>query len=208
MSAEIIKIFLAFLVLINPFAALGYFVSATAQHSRQERRNTARITSLSVFIIICIAALAGDRLLGILGISIGSFRIAGGILVFLIALAMMNGNDNPAKPSADGIAPPETKNAFAVVPLAMPMIIGPGGISTVIIYSSQARNLYETGAILAAGFLITLICYFSLEAATKVSRLLGDTGMKIVNRVMGLLLAALAIEIILAGLKNLFPQLG
>lgn len=208
MSTDILKIFLAFLVLINPFAALSYFVNATAQHTRRERRNTARITSLSVFIIICVAAVAGGKVLSVLGISIGSFRVAGGILVFLIALSMMSGNDNPAKPSADGVSPPGTKNAFAVVPLAMPMTIGPGGISTVIIYSSHADTAYGLAAIIAAGFLISLICYFSLEAATKVSRLLGETGMKITNRVMGLLLAAVAVEIIVAGLKTLFPQLA
>ncbi|MDO4434737.1 MAG: MarC family protein, partial [Alysiella sp.] len=114
----------------------------------------------------------------------------------------------PAKPNSDQLAMPESKAAFAVVPLAMPMLIGPGGISTVIIYSSQASNWQGLVSVLTAGFFITLICYFSLKAAAKVSRLLGDTGMKITNRVMGLLLAAIAVEIIVSGLKALFPILA
>lgn len=208
-TAHILQVFLAFLVLINPFAALAYFVSATRGYTPKELNKTIGTAAFSLFVIICVAAVAGKVILDTLGISVPSFRIVGGILLFLIALAMVNGNDNPAKPAANDIAlPSENKTAFAVVPLTMPMIIGPGGISTVIIYSSQAHNWQQMLGVIAAGLLISIICYFSLKAAAKISRLLGDTGMKIVNRVMGLLLAAIAVEIIVSGLKALFPVLA
>lgn len=207
-TAQILQTFMAFLVLINPLAALGYFVSATQYHTAQERRRVSRTASIGVFAIICTSALVGRFILDALGISIASFRMVGGILLFIIAMAMVSGNDNPAKPHADQLTMPESKTAFAVVPLAMPMIIGPGGISTVIIYSSQAANWQEIAGVIAAGLLITLICYFSLQTAARLSRFLGETGMKITNRVMGLLLAAIGIEIIVSALKTLFPLLA
>lgn len=210
MLAEIIKLYTALVVLNNPFAALGYFVNSTAQYSPVDQRKTARLTSSSVFICMLTVGLVGKPLLNVLGISIGSFKIAGGILLFLIAMSMMGGNDNPVKPNLDEAqeVAPENKFAFAVVPMATPIIVGPGGVSTVIIYSSHVHDWVGALNLLAAGALVALTCYFSLIAAAKISKLLGNTGMKIVNRVLGLLLASLAVEIILSGAKTLFPHLG
>ena len=164
------------------------------------------------FFTISFFTLAGETLLKALGISIGSFQLAGGILVFLIALNMMNGEGNPVKPDQENFdvdhlhgAPPTM--AAAVVPIAIPMMIGPGGISTVIIYSSQVTGILQVSAILIAGLFISLFCYLALMAAGRISRLLGDTGLNIMSRIMGMLLAAVAIEIIVNGLRTLFPDL-
>ncbi|MEJ6068994.1 MarC family protein, partial [Psychrobacter sp. 16-Bac2893] len=171
-----------------------------------------RVACLTIFITISFFTLAGETLLKVLGISIGSFQLAGGILVFLIALNMMNGDGNPVKPDQENFdvdhlqgAPPTM--AAAVVPIAIPMMIGPGGISTVIIYSSQVSGILQISAILIAGLFISLFCYLALMAAGRISRLLGDTGLNIMSRIMGMLLAAVAIEIIVNGLRTLFPDL-
>nr|WP_299037565.1 MarC family protein [uncultured Psychrobacter sp.] len=212
MNTEIIKIILAFLVLINPFSALTLFVDLTRGYSMMNRRKVARIACLTIFITISFFTVAGETLLKALGISIGSFQLAGGILVFLIALNMMNGEGNPVKPDQENFdvdhvqdAPPTT--AAAVVPLAIPMMIGPGGISTVIIYSSQVSGILQISAILIAGLLISIFCYLALMAAGRISRLLGDTGLNIMSRIMGMLLAAVSIEIIVNALRSLFPVL-
>lgn len=212
MNTEIIKIILAFLVLINPFSALTLFVDLTRGYSMMNRRKVARIACLTIFITISFFTVAGETLLKALGISIGSFQLAGGILVFLIALNMMNGEGNPVKPDQENFdvdhvqdAPPTT--AAAVVPLAIPMMIGPGGISTVIIYSSQVSGVLQMSAILIAGLLISIFCYLALMAAGRISRLLGDTGLNIMSRIMGMLLAAVSIEIIVNALRSLFPVL-
>lgn len=212
MNTEIIKIILAFMVLINPFSALTLFLDLTRGYSMINRRKVARIACLTIFITISFFTIAGETLLKALGISIGSFQLAGGILVFLIALNMMNGEGNPVKPDQENFdvdhvqdAPPTT--AAAVVPLAIPMMIGPGGISTVIIYSSQVSGILQVSAIIIAGLLISLFCYLALMAAGRISRLLGDTGLNIMSRIMGMLLAAVAIEIIVSGLRTLFPNL-
>ncbi len=211
-NTEIIKIILAFLVLINPFSALTLFVDLTRGYSMMNRRKVARIACLTIFITISFFTVAGETLLKALGISIGSFQLAGGILVFLIALNMMNGEGNPVKPDQENFdvdhvqdAPPTT--AAAVVPLAIPMMIGPGGISTVIIYSSQVSGILQISAILIAGLLISIFCYLALMAAGRISRLLGDTGLNIMSRIMGMLLAAVSIEIIVNALRSLFPVL-
>ena len=212
MNTEIIKIILAFVVLINPFSALTLFLDLTRGYSMINRRKVARIACLTIFITITFFTVAGETLLRMLGISIGSFQLAGGILVFLIALNMMNGEGNPAKPDQENFdvdhvqdEPPTT--AAAVVPLAIPMMIGPGGISTVIIYSSKTSGVLQVSAVIIAGLLISLFCYLSLMAAGRISRLLGDTGLNIMSRIMGMLLAAVSIEIIVTALRSLFPIL-
>jgi len=211
-NTEIIKIILAFMVLINPFSALTLFLDLTRGYSMNNRRKVARIACLTIFITISFFTVAGETLLNLLGISIGSFQLAGGILVFLIALNMMNGEGNPVKPDQENFdvdhvqhSPPTM--ASAVVPLAIPMMIGPGGISTVIIYSSQISGILRVSAVLIAGLLISIFCYLALMAAGRISRVLGDTGLNIMSRIMGMLLAAVSIEIIVSGLRTLFPDL-
>ena len=212
MDTEIIKIILAFVVLINPFSALTLFLDLTRGYSMMDRRKVARIACLTIFITISFFTVAGEVLLKALGISIGSFQLAGGILVFLIAINMMNGEGNPVKPDQDNFDvdhvkdfPPTT--AAAVVPLAIPMMIGPGGISTVIIYSSQISGPLQVSLVIVAGLLISIFCYLALMAAGRISRVLGDTGLNIMSRIMGMLLAAVAIEIIVSGLRTLVPSL-
>ncbi len=214
MHFEIGKIILSLIVLVNPFSALSIFLELTQGYTSRERRRTAQITALSVFIIMTVFIFSGNWILKILSISTGSFQVGGGILVFLIAVSMMNSGSNPAKPKIGTqehdeitVQPRPNMNAVAIVPLAMPLIIGPGGISTVIIHTSAARHMNDLLAILAAGAVISVICYLSLLAAAKVSRWLGETGLTVLNRIMGMLLAAVAVEIVIAGIRSLFPQL-
>ena len=214
MHFEIGKIILSLIVLVNPFSALSIFLELTQGYTSRERRRTAQITALSVFIIMTVFVFSGNWILKILSISTGSFQVGGGILVFLIAVSMMNSGSNPAKPKIGTqehdeitVQPRPNMNAVAIVPLAMPLIIGPGGISTVIIHASAARHMNDLFAIVAAGAAISVICYLSLLAAAKVSRWLGETGLTVLNRIMGMLLAAVAVEIVIAGIRSLFPQL-
>lgn len=217
LGVEITKLILAFMVLINPFGALSIFLDLTRNHSTRERRKIAQAATLTVFIVITVFAVSGGMLLKLLGISVGSFQVGGGILVLLIAISMMNGKDNPAKPTLGtdqsseivvSVKPKESITAIAVVPIAIPMMIGPGGISTVIIYASAAKNYWDIVSIIVAGLIISTICYLILMASAKVSKWLGDTGLTILNRVMGMMLAAVSVEIIVAGLKAIFPQLA
>lgn len=214
MEIEIIKITLAFLVLINPSGALMLFLHFTNGYSDTDKKKVARIACITVFITMAFFTLFGEVLLKALGISLGSFRVAGGLLLLLIALSMMSDGNNPAKPQEKDVDNEVTERSqagnlagIAVVPIAIPMMIGPGGISTVIIYSSQFNTPMGLSMILASGFLISLFCYICLMGAGKISKVLGNTGLNVINRVMGIILAALAIEIMVSGLRALFPQL-
>ena len=213
MDTEIVKIIIAFVVLINPFSALTLFLDSTRGYSMHDRRRFARISSLTVFITITFFPGAGESLLRALGISVGSFQVAGGVLVFLIAINMMNGDGNPVKPDQENVDFDDSvesigSTAAAVVPLAIPMMVGPGGISTVIIYSAQVSNWQQKLAIIIAGLLISVFCYLALMAAGRLSKLLGDTGLNIISRIMGMLLAAVAIEILVSGVRTIFPSLA
>ena len=210
LQIEIAKIILAFIVLINPFSALPMYLDLTKQYDKAERRKVAQIASFAVFVTIAVFALSGNFILKLFGISTGAFQVGGGILVFLIAISMMSGGDNMAKPTiGDGehheISIQKIDHtklvSTSVVPIAIPMMIGPGGISTVVIYTSSANTLLDKALVIIAGAVISLL------AANKISKLLGETGLTILNRVMGMLLAAVAVEIVVAGLKSLFPML-
>ena len=215
LGVEIGKLLVALLVLINPFSALSIYLDLTQDHSTKEKRRIARTAALAVFIVIVVFALSGGILLKVLGISVGSFQVGGGILVLLIAISLMNGNDNPAKPKIDPNSEEHhhaqqvrrNEKAIAVVPIAIPITIGPGGISTVIIYSSAAKNYSDIALSIISGFLVSLICYLILIVAGRISKRLGTTGLTILNRIMGMMLAAISVEIIVAGLKSIFPQL-
>ena len=171
LGVEIGKLLVALLVLINPFSALSIYLDLTQDHSTKEKRRIARTAALAVFIVIVVFALSGGILLKVLGISVGSFQVGGGILVLLIAISLMNGNDNPAKPKIDPNSEEHhhaqqvrrNEKAIAVVPIAIPITIGPGGISTVIIYSSAAKNYSDIALIIISGFLVSLICYLIIR---------------------------------------------
>lgn len=215
MEIDIVKITLAFLVLINPSGALMLFLHFTNGYSDNDKKKVARIACMTVFITMAFFTLLGETLLQALGISLGSFRVAGGVLLFLIALSMMSAGNNPAKPQEKDVDSEVSERSqagslagIAVVPIAIPMMIGPGGISTVIIYAAEFNSVKGLLMILTSGLAISLFCYACLMGAGKISKVLGNTGLNVINRVMGIILAALAIEIMVSGLRVIFPQLA
>ncbi|MBP6117500.1 MAG: NAAT family transporter [Neisseriaceae bacterium] len=208
MSLEIIKILVALIVLMNPLGAIPLFLNLTADNSAQERQAIAKVAAIAVAIGILIFALFGNGLLKALNISIGSFQIGGGILVLLIAISMMNPkSSNTTEATKEEHKEAKDKENISVVPLAIPLLFGPGAISTVIIYSSTANGFWEMAQLCLAGIIAAFVCYLAMVSATPLRRLLGKTGINIIGRVMGLILAAVSIEIIVNGLKNVFPQL-
>lgn len=208
MDFDIITIFLALIVLINPlYAAMAVFLISTRKQPLAQSIHYAATACLSTFLIITVCAVCGSTILSILGISVGAFQMAGGILIFLIALNIMNGDGNPTKPNEEDLPEELIRSkhtASAVVPLAMPLLIGPGGISTTIVYASNASSTFQILSIVLAGGLVSLINFGLLMASKRINALLGDTGIDIITRIMGLLLAAVAIEIFASGTKAVF----
>ena len=204
---EYAKIFLALLVIVNPVGAVPLFVSMTSENSGPEKMRIARIASVSVAIVLAVSAVAGQPLLALFGISIASFKVGGAILILLLAISMMHGTTSAEKQTPEEAREAAYKERIAVVPLAIPLLSGPGAISTTIIYATVQSSPGHLAAIIACGLLVALITWIALRVATPVSQWLGKTGVNIAMRLMGLLLAAVAVEIFASGIVVLLPGL-
>jgi multiple antibiotic resistance protein len=205
--AEYTKFFLALLVIVNPVGAVPLFVSMTEQHTVDEKRRIARAASAAVAVVLVLAAIAGQPLLAFFGITIASFKVGGAILILLLAISMMHATPTGEKQTPEEAREAEDKESIAVVPLAIPLLSGPGAISTTIIYSTGRSSLSHILLIIACCLLVSLATWVALRAATPVSLWLGKTGVNIAIRLMGLLLAAVAVEIFTSGILVLLPGL-
>jgi multiple antibiotic resistance protein len=206
--AEYTKFFLALLVIVNPVGAVPVFVTMTSDASAREKRRIASVASVSVAIVLVVAAIGGQPLLAFFGITIASFKVGGAILILLLAISMMHATPTGEKQTPEEAKEAVDKESVAVVPLAIPLLSGPGAISTTIIFATARSSWAHVGIIIACCLLISLTTWGALRVATPVSRWLGKTGVNIAIRIMGLLLAAVAVEIFASGLLVLFPGLG
>ena len=204
---EYAKIILALLVIVNPVGAVPLFASMTSENDEEEKKHIARIASTAVAVVLIVAAVGGQPLLALFGITIASFKVGGAILILLIAIAMMHGEQSGEKQTPDEAREAEYKERIAVVPLAIPLLSGPGAISTIIIYATARSSVGHLAAIIACAVLVALVTWIALRVATPVSIWLGKTGVNIAMRLMGLLLAAVAVEIFASGIVVLLPGL-
>ena len=206
-----LKIFVTLLALVNPLGVIPVFIGLTMHQSAAERERTLRITSMSVALVIIVGGLLGKQIIGFFGISIASFQVGGGILLLLMAVGMMNAKDESGRATpeetTEGAIRAETKGNIAVVPLTIPLLTGPGTISTVIIYADRASRWYEYLSLVGSGLALGAVTWVAFRMADPISRAVGRTGINIVTRLMGLILAALAVELIADGLLTLLPGL-
>lgn len=205
---EYSRFFIALFVILNPFTAVPIFLVLTKSYSRGEQARIAAVTSLTVLLVLSAAAFSGEALLQGMGTSLASFRVGGGIVVLLMALSMLRAQTDAVRTSPAEEAEAGDRSAIAVVPLAIPLLAGPGSISTVII--EMHRPGAEPHGLLVM-FSIVLVClclWLVLRMATRIGGMLGQIGLNIINRLFGLILAAIAVEIMANGLKQLFPALA
>jgi multiple antibiotic resistance protein len=205
--AEYIKIFIAILVIVNPIGAVPVFVTMVSSQSQQDRRGIATLTAFSVVVVLVAACVFGESLLRFFGISMASFRVGGGILVMLIAIAMFHAQLSLSKATPEETKEAEQKADVAVVPLAIPLLAGPGAISTVIIFAERSSAWAHKGCLIFICVMVALTVWISLRMAIPIGAWLGKTGINIVTRLMSLILAAIAVEIVVGGLVKLLPGL-
>lgn len=194
--------------ILDPFAAIPLFITLTADQAPGERQKTVHTTVKSVLIVLFVSAFAGELILQFFGISLGAFRVGGGIVILLMAVSMLQVKDSRIRETPEERAEGIQKADVAVVPLAIPLLAGPGTISAMILAGHQARNLTDYLALSTVIVIATFSVYFALRLAMPLSRRLGVTGMHIATRILGLVLAAIAIEFIAKGLIALFPALA
>lgn len=205
--ADLFKLTIALLAIVDPVASIPMFLSLTEGYTTAERRRIARVVAITVFCVLAVAALIGTQVLRFFGISIPSFLIAGGILLLLMAIAMLQARESGIRQTPDEAEEAAEKDAVAVVPLAIPLLAGPGAISTMIIATHQWQGVTGHLTLLMPSAVIAIAVWITFAAAARISKNLGKTGMNIITRVMGLIIAAIGVEYIYRGLVELFPKL-
>ena len=192
---------------LDPFLAVPIFLTLTASRDAVARAGLVRVVAITVFAVLAVSALLGEAILTLIGASLAAFRVGGGLVLLLMALAMLNARAGGLRQSREEAAELESGELQGVVPLAVPLLAGPGAISTTVI-AAQKGGVVHVAAILACIAAVSVLTWAVLRAADAIGARLGTTGLNIATRLLGLLLAALAIQTMAEGLKELFPGLS
>lgn len=204
---DYLRMFTGLIAIVGPVGTVPLFLNFT-ENAQSQRKHIARISAFAVACILTMTVLAGAQILLMFNISIDGFRVAGGLLLLSIAFQMLEARISRVKNT-----PEENQEAIdsadvGVVPLALPLLAGPGAISTVILFAQQSAAMSHKLVLIGLCWVIALTVWVSFHLAPQISRHLSQTSMNITSRVMGLILAAMAVEFIVGGLRNLLPGLG
>ena len=206
------KPLIALLAIVNPLAIVPFFIHYTQGFSEKQRQATVRTAALSSFCVIAVCALLGLQILEFFSISLQSFQVGGGLLLLISAMNMLNAQPAEAKSNTheleEGAEKAATGSSIAVVPLTSPLLTGPAAMSTVVIYADRAESVWQHAALVGYGVVIAAATFVCFSLADPIARVLGKTGINVMTRLMGLILAALAVEVMADGLGKLFPVLA
>lgn len=207
---DLLKPLIALLAIVNPIGVVPFFIHFTQSFGRAQRRRTIRISAFTAFLVVSLSALAGLKIIEVFGISIASFQVGGGTLLLISALQMISAQQAESTPAdvSEGQEKADAGASVAVVPLAIPLLTGPATISTMVIYSQRTQYWWELAVLVGYGVVVGLAVLAAFSASGRIAKLLGRTGINVMTRLMGLILAALAVEIMAEGLTQLFPVLG
>ncbi|HEV2333248.1 MAG TPA: YchE family NAAT transporter [Gammaproteobacteria bacterium] len=205
---EYLKFFAGLIAILNPIGVIPLFINLTYNQTAAERNRTALVAAVTVGVVLAVSLLCGELILDFFGISVASFQVAGGVLILLNSLSMLQAKMGATRQTEEEAQETAEREDVAVVPLGVPLTAGPGAISTVILYGHKPA-LFGRSVILIGGIVIVaLIVWAAFRLAPLISRALSRTGINIVTRLMGLIMAAIGIEFIAAGLRILFPSLA
>jgi len=202
-----LRVLVALVAICDPLGNMPIFVSLTSKPGPPDARETARMAGVAVLVVFVVFSVFGERILGVFSISMGSFRVAGGILLLLMGVAMLHATPGAIRRKPEEVDESAQKEHVAVVPLAIPLLSGPGAMSTVILYSNLAQSTAQYAALYAAEASTALVCYAAMRVASPVVGRLGHTGINIVTRVMGLVVVAIGVQFMADGFAYLFPLL-
>lgn len=207
MSAFFIVSFTTILSIVDPVGILPVFLAMTPGDSVEKKRSIAlRATVLALF-ILCGLVICGSFIFRIFGISIPALRIAGGILLFRVALDMLQAQRSRSRTTPEEDAEGTAKEDISVFPLAVPLLAGPGAIASVMILAERAKGVAEVLSIHLAIILTSLIVYLVLRSGPKISELLGTIAMNVLTRLMGLFLAIISAQFVIDGMRDAFPRI-
>ncbi|MCZ8309248.1 MAG: MarC family protein [Rhodospirillales bacterium] len=196
------------LAILTPFAAIPVFLALTAGQDQAFRKRTADMAATTVFAVLVVSAVTGDLLLRVMGTSLDAFRVGGGIVLFTMSLSMLNAKVSAVQQTQEEADEAGGKSVLGVVPIGIPLLVGPGSISSTIIETKRSPELAHLALVIGCIALVCVAVWGTLRLADPIGKRLGRTGLNILNRIFGLLLAAIAVQIISAGLIGLFPVLA
>lgn len=204
---DLVEFVVAMIIMMNPLGALSIFLQLTRKDSPNDKRKTALTCGIAITVIMVLTIWIGESLLHLLGITIASFRFAGGIILLLMGLSMLQSRESPVSHTPEDDSAAKERESVAVVPMALPTIIGPGAISTLIITTTDFPNfIYKTWLSLICCLLALLMTYL-LYYASNIARLVGASTVKVITRIMGMLIMAIASGMLANGLMGLLPIL-
>ncbi len=196
--------FPAIFSIVDPFSAVPVYLALTGNEERGEQRRTAIRATVTATSVLCLFAASGSIIFEFFGITIPAFKIAGGILLFSMALEMMRARTSHVKQTPEETQDAKSKDDVGVIPLGIPLLSGPGAIATAILWSSRAHKLDERIALYVSIGLVAVISLITLFSASQVVRFLGKTGINLIGRIMGLILAASAAQFVIDGVRDAF----
>ena len=204
---EYLRYLVTLTAVLDPFLAVPIFLSVAARYDERKRLRLVNAVTVTVFAVLAGAAVFGEGLLRLLGASLPAFQVGGGLVLLLMALAMLNAQVGEMRQTRAEAEELESGELSGVVPLAVPLLAGPGAISTTII-AAQRGGVAHTAALIGCVLLVCVLLWSLLRLAHAVGERMGTTGLNIATRLLGLLLAAIAIQTMAEGLRILFPGLA
>jgi len=204
----VLTTFSAVFSVADPLVHVPIYLAMTRAYSAQRRRQTAIVASAAMFVTMIIFAAAGKHILHFFGLSIGAFRIAGGLLLFLMAVDMLRAQPSRQRTTPEEQAEQDGSTEIAIFPLAFPMLSGPGAIANAMMLTAGATNAADSAGIYVGILLASIATAIVLLVAARAERRLGHTGLSVLERVMGLLLAAIAAQFVVDGISDVLPALA
>ncbi len=202
LAGQIVTIFLAVFIVIDPFGVVPVFIALTADFPARKKRLTIRRAVIVAFAVLCLFIFTGNAILRFIGIQPGSFFIAGGILMFIVSIDLLLGRPGRTKTSGD--EPGEEREDISIFPLAIPMLAGPGAITTILLYVSEDKApVFILPVLLGSVALALLIAGVTMQASSFFLRVLGKTGVSVIERIMGIILTGLSVQFVYDGLLKL-----
>lgn len=192
---------------VDPFLSVPFFLAFTESRSASDREQLARAVAFTMFVVLASSALLGEALLRLIGASLPAFRVGGGLVLLLMALAMLNARVGGVRQTEAEAEELETGDVSGVVPIAVPLLAGPGAISTSIIAAERGGITHQLAIIVCVAF-VCLVSWAALSRAHAIAARLSRTALNVATRILGLLLAAMAVQTMAEGLKDLLPGLA
>ena len=198
----------AIFFVVDPMGAIPVFIAMTRNDPAEKRRDMARRAAIAAFFVLTTFAVAGTLIFKVFGVTLGAFKVAGGVLLLLTSIEMLRAQQQRTRVTPEEAQEGLEKEDVAIFPLAIPLLAGPGSIATVTALMGRAGRKLFAVPVIASIALTCIASYLMLVAADRISRFLGVTGLNVMNRVIGLIIGALAVQFMFDGVRDTFPGLG